>query len=174
MMAGMLLTRLDARDRALFARYSVRERSSRPVRLFWTTLTHLGGVTCSVAAAIVPLTASGSLGLAARHALETLVVSHLIVQLVKRTVGRPRPSRVLDCRTLVDEPDQFSFPSGHSAAAMAVAFVYAIAFPPLAIVLIPLAVLVGASRVCLGVHYPGDVLIGQLIAVLTAIPVLFG
>jgi undecaprenyl-diphosphatase len=173
-MTSMLLTRLDARDRALFARYSVRERSSPGTRIFWTVLTHLGGVACSLAAAIVPLRASGTLGLAARHALETLVVSHLIVQLVKRVVGRPRPSRVLDCRALVEEPDQFSFPSGHSAAAMAVAFVYALAFPPLAVVLIPLAVLVGASRVCLGVHYPGDVLTGQLIAVLTAIPLLFG
>lgn len=173
-MASMLLTRLDARDRALFVRFSVRDRWPRHARVFWTTLTHLGGVSCSVAAAIAPLTASGPLGLAARHALQTLVVSHLIVQLVKRTVGRPRPSRFLDCRALVEEPDQFSFPSGHSAAAMAVAFVYAVAFPPLAVVLIPLAVLVGASRVCLGVHYPGDVLIGQLIAVLTAIPVVFG
>jgi undecaprenyl-diphosphatase len=41
-------------------------------------------------------------------------------------------------------------------------------------VLIPIALLIGASRVCLGVHYPGDVLTGQLIAVLTAIPILFG
>jgi len=91
--------------------------------------------------------------------------------LVKRTIGRPRPSKKLDCRALVAEPDQFSFPSGHSAAAMAVAVVYAMAFPPLAVVLIPLAILVGVSRVCLGVHYPGDVFIGQLIAVLSALPI---
>ena len=36
--------------------------------------------------------------------------------------------------------------------------------------LIPIAVLVGTSRICLGVHYLGDVLLGQVIAVLTAIP----
>jgi undecaprenyl-diphosphatase len=55
---------------------------------------------------------------------------------------------------------------------MSVALVYAFAFPSLAGVLIPLAMLVGMSRVCLGVHYPGDVLIGQVIAALTALPVL--
>jgi undecaprenyl-diphosphatase len=57
---------------------------------------------------------------------------------------------------------------------MAVAFVYALAFPPIAVVLIPAALMIGASRVCLGVHYPGDVLIGQLIAVVTALPIVFG
>jgi undecaprenyl-diphosphatase len=174
MQASLLLERLEARDREMFIRWSVFESASRRARLFWTILTHLGGVSFSVAAAVLPLWADGPLGIAARRALATLVLSHLIVQLVKRTVGRPRPSRVLQNRTLVVEPDRFSFPSGHSAAAMSVAFVYALAFPPLAIVLIPLAVLVGASRVCLGVHYPGDVLIGQLIAVLTAIATVLG
>jgi undecaprenyl-diphosphatase len=52
---------------------------------------------------------------------------------------------------------------------MAVAFGYAMAFPSLAAPLIAMAFLVGASRVFLGVHYPGDVLVGQLIAVLTGV-----
>lgn len=51
---------------------------------------------------------------------------------------------------------------------------WAVAFPPLAVVLIPLAVLVEMSRVCLDVHEPGDVLIGQVIALLTGLPILFG
>ena len=173
-MANPLFAALDARDRALFVRWSLFDRASRRARLFWMALTHLGGVSCSVAAAVLPIPAGGALGLAGRQALATLVISHLIVQLVKRTVGRPRPSCSCDVRTHVDEPDRFSFPSGHSAAAMSVAFVYALAFPPLAIVLIPLALLIGVSRVCLGVHYPGDVLIGQLIAALTALPIVFG
>jgi membrane-associated phospholipid phosphatase len=44
----------------------------------------------------------------------------------------------------------FSFPSGHATAAMAVAFVYAVAFPTLAGPLISVAACVGLSRVYLG------------------------
>jgi undecaprenyl-diphosphatase len=55
---------------------------------------------------------------------------------------------------------------------MAVAFVYAVAFPALAAPLLMLAAAVGVSRVCLRVHYPGDVLAGQAIAILTALCVL--
>lgn len=164
---GTLLSRLDARDRALFLRCAFVASSSRTARALWTMLTHLGGATATVAGAVVPLLAGGPLVTAARQALATLVVSHVLVQIVKRTVGRPRPSRQLSCSRFVAEPDRFSFPSGHSAAAMSVAIAYAAAFPTLAAPLLVVAGLVGMSRVFLGVHYPGDVLIGQLLAVVT-------
>jgi undecaprenyl-diphosphatase len=96
------------------------------------------------------------------------------VQLVKRTVGRTRPSRAVGYTALIREPDRFSFPSGHAAAAMAVAAAYAHAFPQLAPAFVALAVAIGLSRVVLGVHFPGDVLIGQLLALLTAVPFLVG
>ena len=172
-LSSPLLTRLDARDRALFLRWAVAGSATRRVRLLWVALTHIGGATCSIFAAIGPrlLGATGEFARASAQALETLVISHLAVQLVKRTVGRPRPSRAVLIATSVREPDQFSFPSGHSAAAMSVAFIYALAFPALAAPLLAIALVVGMSRVCLGVHYPGDVLVGQAIAVLTGVAV---
>lgn len=169
----MLLTSLGAHDRTLFLRWALTD-SSRRARLIWTFLTSAGGATCTILAATVPLMLGGVIAEVAQQALTTLVVSHLIVQLVKRTVGRPRPSRSTASAALVIEPDRFSFPSGHAAAAMSVAFVYAGAFPSLALPLVLLAGAVGMSRVFLGVHYPGDVLIGQLIAVLTGLVALRG
>jgi undecaprenyl-diphosphatase len=55
---------------------------------------------------------------------------------------------------------------------MSVAFVYAMAFPHLSSSLLLLATLVGWSRVRLGVHYPGDVLAGQAIAIAAGVVVL--
>lgn len=169
-MHNTILLQLDQRDRALFAKCLDHARSRRRSRAVWTTLTHLGGTLCSLSAALLPLFfLDGAIALAARHALATLVVSHVGVQMVKRSVSRPRPSRAGGWSALVAEPDRFSFPSGHSCAAMAVAFSYALAFPVVAPALVTLAVLVGASRIFLGVHYPGDVVAGQLIAIATAV-----
>jgi undecaprenyl-diphosphatase len=167
----MLLSSIGARDRTLFLRWTLAD-SSRIARVLWTILTNVGGATCTILVATLPLLAGGAAAVLGRHALATLLLSHVVVQLIKRTVGRPRPSRGITATALVVEPDRFSFPSGHAAAAMSVAFIYASAFPSLALPLIALAVGIGMSRVFLGVHYPGDVFIGQIIAVLTGLVVL--
>jgi len=162
------LARLDARDRALFLRMTLTGRhSSRISRVAWVIVTHVGGLWASVFVSTIPLLIDGAIRAAAMHALAGLALSHAVVQLVKRSVERPRPSRSTQLDTLVAEPPCFSFPSGHATAAMSVAFMYAVAFPSYAVALMVLAIAVGFSRVRLGVHYPGDVLAGQVIALLS-------
>jgi len=163
-----LWQRLDARDRALFVRWVLSEFTPVRSTRLWRALTHLGGLRCAVASTLLPLVATGgAVRSAAREALIALVVSHLVVQIVKRAVMRRRPTDGERAGAFVDVPDCFSFPSGHACASMSVAFVYGLRFPVLAVPLVALASIVGFSRVRLGVHYPGDVLVGQAIAILT-------
>ncbi|MFI5312424.1 MAG: phosphatase PAP2 family protein [Gemmatimonadales bacterium] len=166
------LDRLASRDLALFVRWALGDSPSSASLFVWTSLTHAGGIAASVSFALVPLMLSdGRLRVAALQACVALAVSQLLVQMMKRTMVRTRPHERSSTRTHVVVPDRFSFPSGHAAAAMSVAFIHATAFPFLAPLLLALAVLIGLSRVRLGVHFPGDVLVGQLVAIATGIVV---
>lgn len=161
--------KLDATDRRLYLRWHLGASPSRAARRFWIGITHLGGVLSSVALTLLPLVfGSGTAKVAAAQAAWVLVVSHIVVQIIKRTVVRPRPEGVLRRAALVATPDRYSFPSGHAAAAMSVAVVHAVARPALSAAFLLAAGVVGLSRVRLGVHYPGDVFVGQLAALLTA------
>jgi undecaprenyl-diphosphatase len=171
-MTAPLLMRLSAHDRALRMRCAISPAAPRASRFAWTVITHFGGTWPSLLAASAPLIACCALHQASRLALATLVVSHLIVQVVKRTVVRGRPAKVERSVNLVREPDCFSFPSGHSAASMSVALAYGTSFPAWAAPLLLVAAVVGFSRVRLGVHYPSDVLVGQLVAAATGAAVM--
>lgn len=165
--ARSILRRADRRDRDLLLRLALGMQSRRRSRRFWTTITHLGGAPAAIALALAPLFVRGLEGVGT-SALLILVASHAIVQMVKRTVSRPRPSVSLSGLSLTIDPDRFSFPSGHAAAALSITIAYAIAYPWLAVPLVVAGLLVGASRIMLGVHYPGDVVFGQLLTLVTA------
>jgi undecaprenyl-diphosphatase len=59
--------------------------------------------------------------------------------------------------------DRYSFPSGHTLHAVSFAWQASAHFPELAWLLLPLAGLIAASRVVLGLHYPSDVLAGAVL-----------
>ena len=97
------------------------------------------------------------------------LVCTLSYKAVKRSTLRPRPYEVLSIVSRGAQPlDAFSFPSGHTLHAVAFTLVATAYYPWLAALLVPFTLLVAASRVVLGLHYPSDVLAGAAIGALLA------
>lgn len=104
-------------------------------------------------------------------ALGAMLLGLLVTNVtIKPLISRPRPWLDWPIIPLVTERDPNSFPSGHTCAAFAAGLSWARALPwrwgRLAAVV--LAVLMGLSRLYVGVHYPSDVLAGALIGSLCA------
>lgn len=155
------LLRMSDRDERLLHALVLRRRGwlDRVLR----SVTRLGDPASAIAAAGALLLV-GPRAAGARAAF-ALAASHLAAQAVKRSVNRPRPRLPVGVDSLIHAPDRFSFPSGHSAAALSVAIPLAATLPlPAAGGVLTLALLVGVSRSYLGVHYPGDVLAGWVLA----------
>lgn len=88
--------------------------------------------------------------------------------ILKPLVTRPRPwLHVEGLVPLIQEWDPNSFPSGHTCAAFASAMIFWRAMPEtwtwVKILTVSMAVLMGLSRLYVGVHYPSDILAGALV-----------
>ena len=141
---------------------SIRRRESALMTRLMRTLTHLGDTASWVVTGLV-LAAAGHvrwcvlLGTGAGLAVA-------VSQVLKRLCCRARPSSGIGgFAALAENPDAFSFPSGHTAAAFGVAVALAGQGSGLGVLLLVLAAGVAVSRVYLGAHYPLDVAAGILV-----------
>src|SRR5215471_1248457 len=83
---------------------------------------------------------------------------------LKRVCGRRRPCAIEPhCWATLLPPDQFSFPSGHTITAFAVAVSLGAFYPDALAGLLFCAASVAASRVLLGMHFLTDVIAGAMI-----------
>ncbi len=106
---------------------------------------------------------------AALHMAATGLVALTLYRRLKRWTRRPRPFRShAGIVAHVPPLDEFSLPSGHTLHAVAFTLVALAYFPALWPILVPFSLLVAASRVVLGLHYPSDVLAASLIGTLLA------
>jgi undecaprenyl-diphosphatase len=93
--------------------------------------------------------------------------SILLFLRVKKLTGRKRPCHIEPhCWATLLPPDQFSFPSGHTITAFAVAVAISMFYPSLAVGVFFCAVSIGVSRVILGMHFLSDVLAGAALGAL--------
>ncbi len=86
----------------------------------------------------------------------------LIFHKIKRVVGRVRPRDIEPhCWACIVTRDRFSFPSGHSTTAFAVAVAVGSFYPEARPLLLVLAANVAISRVVVGMHFLSDILVGS-------------
>jgi len=142
----------------------------RAIARLFGTVSRLGDGAFWYALMLAVAACGGSAGrVAAVHMALTGLVAAGLYRLLKHWTRRPRPFRTHSQIILHVPPlDEFSFPSGHTLHAVCFTIIALVYFPLLAPLLIPFALLVAASRVVLGLHYPSDVIAASLIGCLLA------
>jgi undecaprenyl-diphosphatase len=167
---AVLLDSFDVFERSTCQRINAWSRHT-PVCRFFGGVSRLGdgpawiilGLVCGAYPGIVSVPFVAQAGL-------TALLGVLGYKLLKDRLVRERPFiRFGEIRCTTAPLDRYSFPSGHTLHAVSFAILYGSFVPQLLWILVPFALLIGLSRVVLGLHYPSDVLAGAALGALLAI-----
>ena len=94
-------------------------------------------------------------------------ISDFLGATLKELIARDRPCHVLShIKDIANCSNSFSFPSNHAVNSFTFATIVSLAYKNLTFLLYVSALLIGYSRIYLGVHYPTDVLSGALLGIL--------
>jgi undecaprenyl-diphosphatase len=89
---------------------------------------------------------------------------------IKKVSGRKRPCEIEPhVWANLLPPDRFSFPSGHTITAFAVAITIGMFYPVLFFPLLFCAMVIATSRILLGMHFLSDVLVAALLGTCLAL-----
>lgn len=162
--ATNLFSRIDMLEHAWCVRLN-RGCSLPSVRTFFAAVSRLGEGVFWYALILALPAMYGAAGFKA--SLRMLLVGmsgYLIYKYLKSRLVRERPYVGLSGITAGTRAlDRYSFPSGHTLHAVSFTTLTWADFPELAFICTPFAVMVAASRVILGLHYPTDVAAGALL-----------
>ena len=143
-------------------------RPPRWVQVWMVASTRLGdGWVWLVTIVIAPARGDGRAAQTLAETVVAVVAVNAAQLALKRAFRRARPAGPVTWWD-IHAPDQFSFPSGHTMNAFAVATLVAAHVPLAAPVAFAVAASVGASRVVLELHYVSDVAAGAAVGTVLA------
>ena len=156
-----VLVALDATSLLWFSRL----QCYRPLTKFFRLISHSGDGYLYVAIILFALIYPSSSNLLF---VQAVILGYLfeipMFICLKQALKRSRPFNVLSfCQSALKPSDEFSMPSGHTAAAFMMATIITYSFPTFSLIAYLWATLIALSRVFLGVHYPTDILVGALL-----------
>jgi undecaprenyl-diphosphatase len=163
-LSSSVLQLISVQDHRLMRRVH-RWQAPRWIRLLMVVASRAGDGWLWYALGLLILLLGGSSRMAALAAAGLVSGSGLGIYVeLKRATGRKRPCVIEPhCWARVAPPDQYSFPSGHTIAAFAIASAVSPFYPPLTLGLFSCALVLALSRIILGMHFLSDVVAGMLI-----------
>ena len=170
---GLLLWKFDF-EILFFIKDHIRNGFLNIVVPFYTTLGDDGIIWIALGLVLLIPKKTRKCGIMVLAALLVMLVVNNII--LKNLIARARPyatypELVEDLKDLVHIPKSYSFPSGHTVSAMAVAFTILTQHKKLGVVTLLFALLMGLSRLYVGVHFPTDVYGGIIVGALIALSV---
>jgi undecaprenyl-diphosphatase len=162
--ARALLGYVEARDHRIMRRVN-RWRAPHWFRWWMLIATRMGDGWLWCVLGIVLLLRGGPLRYVAVGCAGFSACAGILLFLaLKKVCHRKRPCELAPhCWAALRPPDPFSFPSGHTITAFAIAFSVGFFYPGMLAPLLLAAVTIAVSRIVLGMHFVSDVLIGGAI-----------